>query len=408
MDHVFWCNKHDLLLPDIVRGAGCYLYDRGGRKYLDLESGVWCTPLGHSHRDISRVIETQAKRLIHSGYCYSHAVVEEASKALLDASGLVGGQCVFLSSGSEAVEFGVQVMRKITEKPLLFALADSFLGSYGSAGRKPADEWFLFDWTRCRACGHSDACDPACPHLSEIPFEKIGGFVFEPGSASGLVRFPPGSMIRNVVENVRRRGGLLQINEITTGMGRSGAWFGFQHYGLGPDIVSLGKGLGNGYPVSAIAMSADVIDALKRGGFYYFQSHQGDPLGCAVAGEVVRVLNETDLVEKGRRAGAYLLEGLLKLKDKYAVIREVRGKGLMIAVEFRENLTDADVLKIAQRCIREGYILAKRPGLKVFRIDPPLIIDQDDMDLFLTGFDRILSGMAGPETMPPGSGSKGG
>jgi len=391
MDHVLWCNKHDLLLPDIRRGEGCYLYDAQGRSYLDLESGVWCTPLGHSHRLINEAMKAQADTLIHSGYCYSHNVVEQASKALLDILGLDDGKCVFLSSGSEAVEFGVQVLRKISGKPRLLTLADSFLGSYGSAGKKTSDEWYLFDWSRCPACDHRDACNPACQYLTDIPYEQMGGFVFEPGSASGLVRFPPQSLIRNIVNRIRTENGLIQINEITTGIGRSGKWFGFQHYDLHPDIVSMGKGLGNGFPVSAIAMSAAVIDDLGKKSFYYFQSHQSDPLGCAVAGEVIRVLKEESLIEKGRHAGDYLISRLLELKRKYPFIRDVRGRGLMIALEFHDRMSDGMVQELARQCIREGFILAKRPGFNVLRIDPPLIIQKQDLDPFLDTLDRLLS-----------------
>ena len=107
MDHVLWCNKHPLLLPDIVKGEGCYLYDLQGQKYLDLESGIWCLPLGHCHPQINAVMGAQAGILAHSGYCYANEAMEQASSAVLDLLSMPDGKCVFLSSGSEAVEFGV-------------------------------------------------------------------------------------------------------------------------------------------------------------------------------------------------------------------------------------------------------------------------------------------------------------
>jgi len=391
MDHVLWCNRHPLVLPDIVKGEGCYLYDLQGRKYLDLESGIWCLPLGHCHPQINDAILAQAQILTHSGYCYANPIMEQASSAVLDILNLSGGKCVFLSSGSEAVEFGVQALRKITAKPLILTLSDSFLGSYGSAGDKRKDEWYLFDWQECMTCNSSEECSPECRYFSEIPFDRIGGFVFEPGSASGLVRFPPKSFIQNIVKFTRRHEGFIQINEITTGFGRTGEWFGFQHYGIKPDIVSMGKGLGNGYPVSAIAMTPEIIEHLSNKSFYYYQSHQNDPLGCAVAREVINILQEEKVIEKSKTVADYFLNELQQLKQKYSFIQEIRGRGLMFAIEFEDTLADDLLSDLYVQCVQRGFILAKRPGLNVFRLDPPLIIQKEDIDHFLETFDQLLA-----------------
>jgi acetylornithine aminotransferase len=391
MDHVLWCNKHPLLLPDIVKCEGCYLYDLQGQKYLDLESGIWCLPLGHCHPQINAAIGSQAGILAHSGYCYANEVMEQASSAVLDLLSIPDGKCVFLSSGSEAVEFGVQALRKITARPLILTLSDSFLGSYGSAGSKRKEEWHLFDWQRCTACNSSDDCDPQCRYLSEIPFDRIGGFVFEPGSSSGLVRFPPKSLIRNIVKFIRQHQGFIQINEITTGFGRTGKWFGYQHYDISPDIVSMGKGLGNGYPVSAIAMTQEIIAHLNERSFYYYQSHQNDPLGCAVAKAVINILRDENIIGKSKTAGDYFFDALQQLKRKYSSIDEIRGRGLMFAIEFKDTLEDDVLSDLYVECVRRGFILAKRPGLNVFRIDPPLIIRKEDIDRFLETFDRLLA-----------------
>jgi acetylornithine aminotransferase len=391
MDHVLWCNKHPLVLPDIVKGEGCYLYDADGRKYLDLESGIWCLALGHCHPQINDAMRAQAGILAHSGYCYANPVMEQASKAVLDILKMPDGKCVFLSSGSEAVEFGVQALHKITAKPLILTLSDSFLGSYGSAGSKRQDEWVLFDWHKCTTCNSSEDCDPECRYLLEIPFDRIGGFVFEPGSSSGLVRFPPKSFIQNIVKFIRQHDGFIQINEITTGLGRTGKWFGFQHYDINPDIVSMGKGLGNGYPVSAIAMTPDIIEHLSNKSFYYYQSHQNDPLGCAVARAVIKTLQKEKIIEKSNTVADYFLNELQQLKQKYSIIQEIRGRGLMLAIEFEDTLADDVLSDLYVQCIQQGLILAKRPGLNVFRLDPPLIIQKEDIDHFLETFDQLLA-----------------
>lgn len=390
MEHVFWRIGHRLILKDITKGEGCYIYDSNKKKYLDLEAGVWCTPLGHSHPKIIQAIKQQVKKISHTGYCYANPVTEEASKAILRVCNLPDGECVFLSSGSEAVEFGVKAIRTITGKPLLLTFSDSFLGSYGSAGEKRKGEWHLFDWSPCADCPHSSVCDPYCQFLSVIPFDKIGGFIFEPGSSSGMVRFPPKSLIQNIVELVKQHSGFVQVNEITTGLGRTGKWFGFQHYDFQPDIISMGKGLGNGYPVSAIAMSSTITKEMDRISFYYQQSHQNDPLGCAVVKEVVAVLNDENLIAETEKKGAYFFAKLLQLKEKYTKIQEVRSRGLMIAIEFAQTVNEKSLLDLLQQCLERGFIIAKRPGLNVIRIDPPLIIERDEIDRFLKVFDQVL------------------
>ena len=363
---------------------------------MDMESGVWCTPLGHCHPRINQVIKAQADRLIHAGYCYSSPVVEEAAQEILNVTDLHNGSCVFLSSGSEAVEFGIQAMHAIPGKTKLLTLSDSFLGSYGSAKKSQSEEWHLFDWRRCASCSLSADCDPSCTYLKTIPFDQVGGFVFEPGSSSGLVRFPPKSLIQNIVKQIKENNGFVQINEITTGIGRTGKWFGYQHYDLKPDIISMGKGLGNGYPVSSVAMSKTIKKCLDERSFYYQQSHQNDPLGCAVAKQVITIIKENEIIERCKHLGVYFLNELLKLKEKYPSIRDVRGRGLMIAVEFKSTLEMSLMDNIWRQCLEQGFIIARRPGLFVFRIDPPLIIEKKDINDFLSTFDWIISALTSP------------
>src|SRR5512138_2326363 len=149
MDHILKC--HEIFKTDFVRGQNCHLYDAEGRQYVDLESGIWCTALGHNHPRINRVMETQLKNLVHLGTRYPSFLAEEAALAVLEAVGIEDGKCTFLSSGSEAVEFGVQTIRRVTQKPLLLTFQNSYLAGYGSAGQKRLDEWYLLDWTACDA-----------------------------------------------------------------------------------------------------------------------------------------------------------------------------------------------------------------------------------------------------------------
>ncbi len=391
--NVLWCIGHELLMPNIVKAEGCCLYDSKGNEYLDFESGTWCVAAGHNHPSINKAIKKQLGEITHTGYCYSHAVVEEAAKKVQRITSLQGGKCVFLSSGSEAVEFGVQLLRTISQKPKLLTFTNSFLSSYGSSGSKRDDEWFLFDWDECAVC--KKECSSKCPKLLDIPVKSVGGFVFEPGSTSGIVKFPPKKLIRNIISLIKKSRGYIQVNEITTGMGSTGKWFGFQHYDLQPDIVSIGKRLGNGYPVSAVSISREIVTEAEKCHFKYSQSHQNDPLGCAVANAVIDLIKTEKLVEKSRKSGKYLIKQLHKLQAKYPVIKDIRGRGLMIAVEFSEELPSQKASEIFRKLLKEKCIIAKRPGLNIFRIDPPLVVTKKQLNHFLSTLEKIISGFAG-------------
>jgi acetylornithine aminotransferase len=304
--------------------------------------------------------------------------------------GFKGGKCVFLCSGSEAVEYGVRTAQAVISRPLLMTMADSYFGAYGSASRKQANDWFCFDWAPCAACPYAEGCDERCKHWATIPFDDIGGFLFEPGSSSGLVRFPPEKLIQNIVAAVTKNDGLFLVNEVTTGVGRTGLWFGYQHYGVSPDIVALGKGIGNGYPVSVTAFAPGVIERLGSNPLKYAQSHQNDPLGAAVAREVVEVITEEGLIERGRGIAAKLSSRLGGIKDRTCQITEIRSRGLMIAVELRDDAEGAFTAWALQELARRGYILARRPGLNVLRLDPSLTIDLQDIEGFLETFEAVL------------------
>jgi len=392
MGNVIWLSGHELLVADIVRAENCHLYDAAGKRYVDLESGVWCTPIGHGHPEVLRVMADQASRIAHVGFCYANPRVEDAAEAVLPLHGMAGGKCAFLCSGSEAVEYGVRVAQALGERPMLMTMRDSYFGAYGAAHRRESATWFSFDWFGCRPCPHTGPCSEACERWAGIPFDRIAGFLFEPGSSSGLVRFPPEKLIQGIAGKVKRDGGLILVNEVTTGIGRTGQWFGYQHYGLSPDIAAMGKGIGNGYPVSVTAMSRAVADRLADRPVPYAQSHMNDPLGAAVVRTVIRVIQDEGLIERGRAMASLLTEGLEGIQERTGSIAALRWRGLMLAVELRDDEKASRTTRLHRSLVARGYILAQRPGLNVLRIDPSLTIEKKDILEFLNVFEEIQTG----------------
>ena len=382
MEHIYNCTGHKLKIPDIINSQGVYLFDKKGRRYMDLESGVWATSLGHNNKEINSVIQKQINTIMHSGFCFSAEIVEESAKSVLDITNFKNGKCVFLCSGSEAIEISRQISKHLTGKRTSMTLHDSYLGSYTSVIDKTKD-WFVFNWEQCQTCRKNIDCDPSCEELHKIPGD-ISDFVFEPGSSSGFVRFPPKALIRNITRIVRNNNGKIIANEVTTGIGRTGMWFGYQHYGIEPDLIALGKGIGAGYPVSIAVINKVTADELENKPFKYSQSHQNDPLGAAVVLAVIQEINRNDLITKAGEIGKIFFAQLNSLIDNKTVLA-LRGRGLMFAMDLADNeITE----KIYTDLIKHGYLVCNRGSS--FRIDPPLIISETEFNEFIDAFRIVL------------------
>jgi len=382
MTNILSCTGHQLQIPNIVKTEGIYLYDDSGKRYMDLESGIWCTSLGHNNVQINQVIKKQIDSIMHAGFCYSNSILEASAESVLSISNFKDGKCVFLCSGSESIELARQIAKHLTGKKLSMTLHDSYLGSYSSVTDR-TENWAIFNWEKCRSCPDNEKCKLDCEELKKIP-KNISDFIFEPGSSSGFVRFPPKSLIQNIVKIVKDSGGKIIINEVTTGIGRTGKWFGHQHYDIEPDMIAAGKGIGNGYPVSVTALNNQIIKELDKAPFHYSQSHQNDPLGAAIVNEVIRIIKADDLIPKAETKGKQFFEMLQSLKDGIK-ITDVRGRGLMFAMDICDETTASNLYK---KLLDKGYIVCIRNAL--FRIDPPLTIKESEFDHFINDFKKVL------------------
>lgn len=378
MEHIVWSTGHDLLLNDVVKAENCDIYDSSGNKYIDLESGVWCTSVGHSNPRVNQRMISQIGEICHTGFNYCSPVIEETARKILEITGMPGGKCEFLCSGSEAVEYCLRAAKGLKKGKKILTFSDSYFGAYGEAAKKEGSDWYIFNWLECSCQSNGQGCTGECSGFSKIPFDQIGIFLFEPGSSSGLVRFPSQKLIERIAEEIKKNDGFIVINEITTGVGRTGKWFGFQHYNLNPDMVAIGKGIGNGYPVSVSALSARIVKLLEVNPFHYSQSHQNDPLGAAVVAEVIDTILDENLLKRARDLGEMIQKGLYQLKLQHPIIKEIRGRGLMMVIEFTR-----DAKLIQYELLKRGFIVAKRSGFEVLRIDPALTINEKDVADFI-------------------------
>lgn len=359
---------HELKLSNIVRAENCTLTDDKGNTYLDLESGIWSTSIGHSHKVVSEVIAKSANTFMHSGYCYNSKIVDNAAKKIAEITGIKEGKSLFLTSGSEAVDLAISLAMHVTKRKKILTLSDSYLSAFGHFTNK--EEIVTYDWINASV-------------KNEINYDQISAFVFEPGSSSGLVRFPKKEVIANIVKNVREAGGFIIANEVTTGVGRTGAWFGYNHYDLAPDIVAIGKGIGNGYPVSCVIFSPELVEKMELSHYHYGQSHQNDPMGASVALCVINQIEKDHLIDRAKALGVSLKNRLEELKRRYKVIKEIRNRGLMFAIEFHSTTERSIAQEVTDYLFLEKIIVVKRPNHEVIRLDPALTIYESSIAYFL-------------------------
>lgn len=396
---------------------------------VDMESGCWAAVLGHSHPKVVEVIHNQVEKLFHTHQFFESEDAGKLVEELCDAAGLstTGGNYsgTFLSSGGEAVSLAVKLSEVLTGRRKKLCMNITYLGACADL-RHPRDplHWNDLDVTECLKCGNDIACRD-CGKFADLDFSEYAAFVFEPGNSGGLVLTPPEKLVAHLTTGVRNAGGLVVVNEVTTGFGRTGKWFGFQHYTCfseipgAPDFIALGKGLGNGYPISAVLTNPELALTLEENGFRYVQSHTDDPLGCKVAREVAKVIQEEGLVESSRVTGEYLREGLnavaLKLNAStsklnaapteaqgvrsMSVIEDIRGRGMMNVVMLNRDVlraasgdvSDAPVESVFEGLLKEGYFVGFSEALGFIHLYAPLILSKEEADGFCEAFERVLS-----------------
>ncbi|MDR2145957.1 MAG: aspartate aminotransferase family protein [Tannerella sp.] len=359
----------------IVKSKGCYQYDSDGKAYIDFESGVWCANVGHNHDRMIRAIESQIKESIHHGYRFGNRQSEDLSQKLLQLAGFNTGSSVFLSSGSEAVNLAITIARHLTKRKKILRIEDTYLSAYGFGRISEENDSLVsvrFDDSKS---------------IDNHNFTEISALVLETGGASiKPVQFPNGDFVKKLVETALQNNCHVIAEEVTTGMGRTGKWFGFQHYDIVPSMVVTGKGLGNGYPISAVTLDMRTTKALDSESIRYAQSHQNDPLGCAVAMETIKIVEDECLLERCNETGDYFKEKLERIQIKHlSKVKEVRARGLMLAIEF-ENGVEGE--EIGKRLFDNGFIIGCKPN--ALRFIPPLVISQTDIDRMIRKLDELL------------------
>lgn len=380
--------------PAVVAAEGCWLVEESGRRLLDMEAGTWCMALGHGHRAVQERAAAQMALVVHTPKRLLSPVVEEAAEAV--AATLPGGpwRVAFLSSGSEAVEFALRIARELTGRTPLAALRGSYLSALGTGKALARGDGFpelalLPAPIDQVISGGSPGAEALVENLASQR-EACGppaALVLESVLVSSGIHRPDTDVVALACREIRQQGGVVIANEVTTGLGRTGKWYGFQHHGVEPEIVVLGKALGNGFPVSAVAVRLDLADTLAGQGCYYAQSHMNDPFGCAVAAAVLRVLSTESVVESAGRIGAALGFSLAARKERWPSVSDVRGVGLVWGIELQPGV---DAGAVWRDLLGRGVCTGVSEEQRLLRLLPPLTISESETAFCLDALDEVL------------------
>ncbi len=383
--------RYDLV---VSHGSGCYIYDVGGRRYLDFLAGIAVNSLGYNHPRVMKVLFEQGQRMIHSSNLVYHPYQGMLAKRLADISGMA--RVFFTNSGTEAIEGALKIARAYArhrgnpDKSGILTLKNSFHGRTLGALSITAQEKYQAPF-RPLVPEVEVVEEFTVPALERAFNDRTSALVLEPIQGEGGIVPVPSEFLQAARRLCDRYDALLVLDEIQSGMGRTGEYFAFQHYGVRPDLLTVAKSLAAGYPLGAIIGSARVAEALKPG--EHGTTFGGGPLACRLALEVLDVIEEEGLLAQVSELGRALNEGLRDLSTRHPSMGEVRGRGLMVGVVLGHIARD-----VVRRLLSRG-VLANAAHETVLRLLPPFIISRAEINDFLRILDEVLTEVEGQATV---------
>ncbi len=371
----------------LVKGEGARVWDAEGREYLDFVAGIAVCNLGHSHPKVVKAIKKQAKELMHVSNLYYTRPQAEVAAMLTKHS--FADKAFFCNSGAEANEAAIKLARKYSHENLgddkyeIITMKDSFHGRTMATITATGQEKFQFGFTPLLdGFKYVPFNDPAALEAAITP--KTCGVMLEPIQGEGGVIIPDAQYLARVREICDRHKLLMIIDEVQTGIGRTGKMFAYEYSGIQPDIMTLAKALGNGFPVGAMLATDEVSRAFVPGN--HASTFGGNLLAMAAAHATLKAIFEEKILENCLEMGGYFLEKLEKLRASHPIIIGTRGRGLMLACAL--SIEGADIVKACQ----EKGLLINCTGGKTLRFVPPLMITKKDIDEAIDILDAVMEG----------------
>jgi 4-aminobutyrate aminotransferase len=402
----------------VDHGEGIYVWDTDGNRWTDFTSGIAVTNTGHCHPRVVAAIQEQAAKIIHAQQnIFAHEPMLKAAAALTETLPARLNQVFWANSGAEAVEGAITLAKVATGRPAIIAFRGAFHGrthaamSVTSSRAKVRGHYepllagiyyapypYLF---RNPYKGSVEEADLAYFNELETLFETmvmpddVAGIIVEAIAGEGGYMVPTARWFQKVREICDKYGIMLIVDEIQTGVGRTGKMWGFEHFGIEPDIITVAKGIASGMPVSAVVSDKAIMDKWAPGA--HGGTYGGNAVGTAAAYATLQVMKDENLVENAATIGAVLKAGLEEIQARNPVIGDVRGKGLMLATEF---VTPAGapnpeaVAKVIQKCQDEKVLLLNCGTYdQAIRIIPPLVVNETQVNEFLDVYERAVTSL---------------
>jgi acetylornithine/N-succinyldiaminopimelate aminotransferase len=378
MSHLFPTYQRWEVEPQSAKGA--YITAVDGKEYLDFTSGIGVCNLGHCPPQVEKAVEEQLKKYWHVSNLFPQSIQETAAKLLADAAGL--DKVFFANSGAEANEGAIKLARKATGRSKVISFTQSFHGrTFGSMAATGQDKIKQGFGPMLETFVHLPYND-ADLFLKEIG-EDIAAVILEVIQGEGGIHVANQEYLKIVEKACKENGALLIIDEIQTGIGRTGKPFAFQHFQLEPDIITVAKGLGNGFPIGAVVGKEELIEAFGPGS--HGSTFGGNPIAVAAAAATMKTIFSEPFLEESSQIGNYLFQQLEEKVVKLAGVNEIRGLGLMIGIEISGNVPE-----ILSDLRTKGFI-ALPAGANVIRLLPPLNISKSEADLAISLLEETLS-----------------
>jgi acetylornithine/N-succinyldiaminopimelate aminotransferase len=370
----------------VVKGKGCTLWDTDGKKYTDFVAGIAVCNLGHAHPGVSKALSMQANTLFHVSNLYYTIPQVELAYRLTENS--FADRVFFCNSGAEANEAAIKLARKYFKEKgesgryRIISMEHSFHGrtmaTLSATGQDKIKQGF----------------EPVLEGFDCVPFNDINALrskigpstcavLIEPIQGEGGVRCPDPGYLEAVRQACDETGILLIFDEIQTGIGRTGKFFAYEHFGIAPDIMTLAKALANGLPIGAMLAREEVADAFGPGS--HASTFGGTPVVTSASLEVVRLLSEENIIDHCIKIGAYFKERLSWLKNRHELIEDVRGMGLLLGMKLK---IEGD--QIVASCMEKGFLINCIQG-NILRFIPPLTIEKEEIDALVACLDEIIN-----------------
>ncbi|MEW6696256.1 MAG: acetylornithine transaminase [Bacillota bacterium] len=386
MGQQYVMNTYGRLPMALEKGEGCWVWDADGKQYLDFVGGLAVNSLGHAHPKVAEAVCRQAKTLLHCSNIYWIEPQVKLAQVLVENS--CAGKAFFCNSGAEANEGAIKLARKYAKLKLGADKYEIITATNSFHGRT------LAAVTATGQTKYQKGFDPLPRGFKYVPYNDLQALeqtigphtcavMLEPVQGEGGVIPAEQAYLQGVARLCREKGLLLIFDEVQCGLGRTGKFLAYQHYQVEPDIITLAKALGGGFPIGAMLAKDHVAEVFQPGD--HASTFGGNPLACAAALAAMEAILQGGVQENARNAGEYLKNQLTTLAEKYSYVKEVRGLGLMLGMELTIEGKD-----IVARCLEQGLLINCTNG-NVLRFLPPLIVTTEEADRAIAILDQAMA-----------------